>query len=205
MTISPLADPKLFRQYRTLPHPLPAVFLDRDGVIVQETGYLHRPEDVQFIPEAAQAIRSLNIAGIPVVVVTNQAGIGRGYYEWADFHAVQNEIASQLNAVGAQIDGVWACGHHPAHPFRKPEPGMLLDAAAAMRIDLEHSWLVGDKISDIEAAVRAGLAGAALVRTGYGREHEAQLGKAHWDTRCLIRVFDSLAAANEWLIAQCRL
>ena len=125
-----------------------------------------------------------NARGLAVVIVTNQAGIGRGYYGWRDFAAVQEAILGALAAAGARIDAIFACAHHPAgnppyahpnHPARKPNPGMLLRAAQALDLDLGRSWLIGDKTIDLEAARAAGLAGALHVLTGHGaaQRHEA--------------------------------
>lgn len=182
----------------------PAVFLDRDGVIVEEVGYLHKVADIALIPSAPQAVARLNAAGIPVIVVTNQAGIGRGYYTWAEFEQVQAEIEARLRP--GIVDGVWACGYHGEggigefrkdHPWRKPHPGMLVDAAEVMGIDLARSWLVGDKVLDIECAIQAGLRGAILVRTGYGAAHETKLASLD-STQCRVSVANHLgdAAAN---------
>jgi D-glycero-D-manno-heptose 1,7-bisphosphate phosphatase len=155
----------------------PALFLDRDGAVVEECEYLCRVEDIFMIPGAAQVIAAANKGGIPVVVVTNQAGIGRGYYGWTEFKTVQDTIAASLAAEGARIDAVYACAHHPEaqgsfshpdHPARKPNPGMLLQAASDLAVDLKKSWLVGDKAIDVEAAKRAGIAGALQVATGHG-------------------------------------
>ncbi|HWQ10634.1 MAG TPA: HAD family hydrolase [Holophaga sp.] len=155
-----------------------AVFLDRDGTLNEEVGYLHRPEEVVLVPGAAQAIARLNALGVPVVVVTNQAGIGRGTYGWEDFQAVTGRIAELLAAEGAHLDAVYAAPHHerglgeyqhPDHPDRKPNPGMLLKAAAEHGLDLAASWMIGDKELDLEAGRRAGCR-TALVLTGYGRE-----------------------------------
>jgi D-glycero-D-manno-heptose 1,7-bisphosphate phosphatase len=155
----------------------PALFLDRDGVIVEEAEYLCRTEDIVMIKGATEVIAAANRRGIPVVVVTNQAGIGRGYYGWQEFGRVQQAIIATLADEGARLDAVYACAHHPEgraelghpnHPARKPNPGMLLQAASDLAIDLKTSWLVGDKASDIEAARRAGLAGALHVATGHG-------------------------------------
>jgi len=160
-----------------------ALFLDRDGVVVEDTDYLCRAEDVVIVAGAAAVIAAANRQGIAVVLVTNQAGIGRGYYDWDDFLAVQKAIASGLAAQGARLDAVYACPHHPAgtgaflhrdHPGRKPNPGMILRAAEDLALDLPNSWLVGDKTSDIEAAKRARLAGAMLVMTGYGESQRLQ-------------------------------
>jgi D-glycero-D-manno-heptose 1,7-bisphosphate phosphatase len=173
----------------------PALFLDRDGAVVEETDYLCRVEDISMIPGAAAAIAAANKHGVAVVMVTNQAGIGRGYYGWAEFQAVQKAIISALAAEGARIDAVYACPHHhdgkgsyahPDHPARKPNPGMLLQAASDLALDLEKSWLVGDKASDVEAAKRAGLSGALQVATGYGnaeRQHGAAFATATFEVR----------------------
>ncbi len=170
--------PVVYRRFCALATtPRPGIFLDRDGVIVEEVRYLHRPSDIRYIAGALTAIASTYAMGIPAVVVTNQSGIGRGFYGWKDFAAVQKQIDADLAGCGGQFDGVWACAAHPSgireyahpsHPFRKPEPGMILDAARCLRLDLERSWLVGDKPCDIEAGLRAQLAGICLVATGYG-------------------------------------
>jgi D-glycero-D-manno-heptose 1,7-bisphosphate phosphatase len=196
------SDPGLYRRFECMPiRPRAAVFLDRDGVLVEETGYLHKTGDIVLIPAASQAIVRLNTAGIPVIIVTNQAGIGHGYYTWHEFEQVQRAIEEQLRP--AAIDGVWACAYHPdaavnelrrEHDFRKPNPGMILDAAACLNIDVQDSWLVGDKRLDIECAIRAGLAGAVLVRTGYGRRHESQLDALR-SLACAIHAADDIGAA----------
>jgi D-glycero-D-manno-heptose 1,7-bisphosphate phosphatase len=172
-----------------------ALFLDRDGAIVEETDYLCRVEDIVMIPGAAGTIAAANKCGVAVVMVTNQAGIGRGYYGWAEFRVVQNAIVAALAAEGATIDAVYACAHHPLgqgsfahpdHPARKPNPGMLLLAAADLALDLKKSWLVGDKASDVEAAKRAGIAGALQVATGYGgaeRQRASGLASADFEVR----------------------
>ncbi len=180
-----------------------ALFLDRDGVIVEETGYLGKVEDVALIPGAAATIAAANRLGIPVVVVTNQAGIGRGYYGWADFAAVQQAIAEALAEQGARLDAVYACAFHPMgqgiyahpdHPDRKPRPGMLLRAAADLSLDLSRSWLVGDKAIDIETARTAGTAGALLVMTGYGASERSQAA-ALATPRFEVRFADTIAGA----------
>jgi D-glycero-D-manno-heptose 1,7-bisphosphate phosphatase len=181
-----------------------ALFLDRDGVVVEEAEYLSRVEDVVVIPGSAGVIAAANRLGIPVVFVTNQAGIARSYYGWKEFAAVQAAILTTLGAEGARVDAVYACAHHPDgegdfrhpdHPARKPNPGMLLRAAADLGLDLAKSWLVGDKAIDIEAAQRAGLAGAMQLLTGHGkaeREHAAALG-ARFDVRFGRSIADAFA------------
>lgn len=197
-------DPGIYRRFQ--PHsgpPRGAVFLDRDGVIVEETGYLHKLEDVRLLPSVAEAIARLNSVHCPVIVITNQAGVGRGYYGWTEFEAVEAHIEAELARSGAHVDGVWACAYHADgippyncdHPYRKPHPGMLKDASQALGVDLPRSWLVGDKISDIEAGLNAQLQGTVLVRTGYGREHQA-----HLPQRPQVHVADTLLDAVEHLI-----
>jgi len=173
----------------------PALFLDRDGAVVEETEYLCRVEDIVMIPGAAGVIAAANRCAVAVVLVTNQAGIGRGYYGWAEFKAVQQAIVTALAAEGAQLDAVYACAHHPEgrdafaypnHPARKPNPGMLLQAASDLALDLKTSWLVGDKAIDVEVAKRAGIAGAMQVATGHGvaeRQHVSGLATPSFEVR----------------------
>lgn len=175
-----LIDPGLWAERRsewpTGAQGAPALFLDRDGVIVEEVNYLHRIEDVRLTTGAADKIAAINRLGVAVVMVTNQAGVGRGYYGWDDFRAVQDEIHRRLAAAGAHVDAVYACGYHRQakppldadHAWRKPNPGMLLAAASDLGVDLARSWIVGDRAADLEAGRAAGLPGGALVATGYG-------------------------------------
>ena len=129
------------------PKAAPALFLDRDGVVVVETHYLHEVEKTELIPGAGETIALANQRGIHVVLVTNQSGVGRGLYGWAEFQAVQDRIMADLAAFGARVDAVCACPYHPEaaapydreHPDRKPNPGMLLKAARALQIDLAPS------------------------------------------------------------------
>jgi D-glycero-D-manno-heptose 1,7-bisphosphate phosphatase len=181
----------------------PALFLDRDGAVVQETGYLHRAKDIRVIPGAAKVIVAANQRSVPVVMVTNQSGIGRGYYGWPEFKLVQDAIVDSLAAEGARIDAVYACAHHPQakgvlahrnHPARKPNPGMLLQAASDLALDLKSSWLVGDKADDIEAAKRARIAGALHVATGHGGS-ERQLAERLADPSFEVRFVQSIADA----------
>jgi D-glycero-D-manno-heptose 1,7-bisphosphate phosphatase len=173
----------------------PALFLDRDGAVIEEAQYLSRAEDISIIPGAAAVIAAANKQGVPVVMVTNQAGIGRGYYGWAEFKAVQDALVAMLAAEGAGVNAVYACAHHPQargcfahpdHPARKPNPGMLLQAGSDFGLDLKSSWLVGDKAIDVDAAKRAGIAGALQVATGHGaaeRKVAAQLAGPNFEVR----------------------
>lgn len=149
-----------------------ALFLDRDGVIIADTGYLGRAEEVRLLDCAAGAIARCNRLGIPVVVVTNQSGIARGYYDWGGFGAVQAALVAALAGAGAHLDAVLACAYHAdgkeplriaAHPWRKPKPGMIVAAAERMNLDLSRSWIVGDKAEDIATGAAAGLAGGTLL------------------------------------------
>ncbi|MBT3917344.1 MAG: HAD family hydrolase [Rhodospirillaceae bacterium] len=166
----------------------PVLFLDRDGAIVEEVNYLHRPEDIDFIPGAIEVIRKANQLEIPVVIVTNQAGIGRQYYNWSHFIEVQKKILTVLFDEGASIDGVFACPHHidarapyfhKDHPWRKPNPGMLLAAQDQMGVDLGGSWIAGDRAGDVRAGLNAGCAGGVHLQTGHGiREMELEASLA---------------------------
>ncbi len=150
----------------------PAAFLDRDGVLNVDRGYVHRIEDLAWIPGAQAAVRRLNAAGHLVVVVTNQSGIGRGYYDEAALEAVHAHLATEFEAAGARVDAFYACPFHPEavedryrhpdHPDRKPNPGLILRAIADLGVDPGASFLIGDKPSDLEAARRAGVRGYAF-------------------------------------------
>lgn len=158
--------------------PRPGLFLDRDGVIVEEVGYLSRPENLRLIPGAALAIVRARNAGYAVSIVTNQSGIGRRYFGWPEYEAVESRLIEALAREGASVDMILACPFHPDgvppydsdHPWRKPNPGMLQAAAEQINVDLATSIMVGDKASDIEAARSAGLRSAVHVLTGHGRQ-----------------------------------
>lgn len=181
-----------------------AVFLDRDGTINEEKNYLHRVEDFEFIPGAPEAIRCLKEAGFLVVVVTNQSGVGRGYYSMEDVDTLHRHIQAELARIGASIDGFYVCPHHPSEGVgdyrqdcdcRKGNPGMLLQAAAEHHVDLTRSFMVGDKVADVEAGERAGCT-PLLVMTGYG-EREAQKMLSN-----RVRRFARLAEAAEHICRQ---
>jgi D-glycero-D-manno-heptose 1,7-bisphosphate phosphatase len=159
----------------------PAVFLDRDGTINVEVNYLHRPADLDLIPGVPQAIARLNAAGLPVFVVTNQAGIARGYYTVADMCVLHEHLNALLGGYGAHIDAFYYCPHHPEFTgpcvCRKPAPGMVLAAAADHDLDLSRSWLIGEAAGVMGAGCAAGCR-TILVRTGYGAEIEHM-----WDGR----------------------
>ena len=160
-----------------------AVFLDRDCVITQEPPhYAHRRDQLALVPGVAEAIRLLNDNGFLVVVVTNQAGIARGFYEEKDMHVFYGAMKEELNKEkGAHVDAIYWCSHHPEAVHekhrcvcdcRKPNPGMILCASRELSIDCASSFLVGDKWSDIEAGSRAGCK-TIMVRTGHGQQEFA--------------------------------
>jgi D,D-heptose 1,7-bisphosphate phosphatase len=160
-----------------------AVFLDRDGTINEEVGYLDRMEKLQLIPGAAEAIRLINKSGMKAVVITNQSGVARGIFTESFVAEINARLQEMLRAEGALIDAFYFCPHHPTEgqveylkicDCRKPAPGMFLRAAEELRIDPNHSYMVGDTLKDIEAGARAGTRGV-LVRTGFGEESVAAL------------------------------
>jgi D-glycero-D-manno-heptose 1,7-bisphosphate phosphatase len=155
-----------------------AAFLDRDGVVNVDRGYVHRWEDFSFAPGAVDAMRRLREAGYLLVIVTNQSGIARGMYSEADYQALTTRMRAALKEAGAEVAAVFHCPHHPdgtvpalrrACDCRKPQPGMLLEAARTLGLSMPDSVLVGDKPSDIEAAQAAGVGRAWLVRTADGQ------------------------------------
>jgi len=162
----------------------PAVFLDRDGTINEQMGYINHTCRFKLLPGAAEAIRKLNDAGIPVVVVSNQSGLARGYFPEELLTAVHDKMNKQLAETGAHVDGIYYCPHHPEAKeeryradcsCRKPKPGLVLQASEEMGLDPKRSYLVGDRWSDIKTAANCG-ATSILVRTGYGRGDEQYIG-----------------------------
>lgn len=151
------------------PTSRPAAFLDRDGVLIVDCGYPHRPDQLVLIPGAAEAVKRLNDAGYVVVIVTNQSGVARGLFSEETMHGFNALLVERLAEAGARIDAVYAAPHHaeavderyrhPDHPDRKPNPGMLLKAIAEHDLDPARSLMIGDQPSDMEAARRAGVAG----------------------------------------------
>ena len=188
----------------------PAVFLDRDGTLTEEVGYVNHPRRLRLLPRSARAIRRLNEAGVAAIVVTNQAGVARGYFSEEVLQAVNAALVAQLKDEGAHLDAIYVCPHHPTEgepPYRldcdcrKPKPGLLHRAAADHGLDLTRSTLVGDRPSDLVAARAVGAA-AVLVLTGYG------LGE--WEYRRARfplepdHVAPDLLDAVEWVLARRR-
>jgi D-glycero-D-manno-heptose 1,7-bisphosphate phosphatase len=148
---------------------VPGAFLDRDGVLIEDSGFPHLDAHLKLIPGAAGAVRRMNQAGYRTVIVTNQSGVARGLFDEDRMHAFNALLTARLAQDGARIDAVYACPfhadavveryRHPDHPDRKPNPGMILRAAAEHDIDPARSFLIGDQDSDMEAARRAGVEG----------------------------------------------
>lgn len=155
-----------------------AVFFDRDGTLNQEVGYLSRPEQVELLPGTVEALKILNIKGIAAIVVTNQSGVARGLFPEERIHEIHHVLQEKLRDEGAWIDRFYYCPHHPAYgseryrqdcACRKPKIGMLQQAARDLDLELSSCYLIGDSMSDLEAARNAGMK-AVLVLTGYGPE-----------------------------------
>ena len=183
----------------------PAVFLDRDGTVNVEVHYLSLAEQIDLLPTVAETISMLNSRGIPVVIVTNQAGIARGYFPEHRLIAIHDHLRRILADKNARIDGIYYCPHHPSAGLgeyrkvcdcRKPMPGMLIRAAEDLAIDLTRSLMIGDRESDLQAGANAGCQ-TALVTTGYGIETSAAI-----DLKSVggIGIFMTVAdAVIEWL------
>jgi D-glycero-D-manno-heptose 1,7-bisphosphate phosphatase len=180
------------------------LFLDRDGTIIEELEYISSPSQVRLIPRSAQAIRQANLLGLKVFVISNQSGVARGLLSEREVELVHDALVEQLKKAGAAIDAIYYCPHHPDYgdsdyrktcECRKPAIGMLREAAEKFSIDLRKSYVVGDRISDMEAGKTAG-AVSILVRTGYGSETISLLdGKRD----CVTHVADDLFDAVEYI------
>jgi D-glycero-D-manno-heptose 1,7-bisphosphate phosphatase len=183
-----------------------AVFLDRDGTIVEDVGYLHRPDQLAIFPWTVEAIRALNRAGLPVIVVTNQSAIARGILTEPALDEIHRELDRALTAGGATVDAYYYCPHHPEGQVaeyaivcgcRKPAAGMIERAERDLGVDPGRSYVVGDSWVDVGLARAVG-ARALLVRSGHGAEQEASRPR-HLDADA---VLDNLAAAASWILAR---
>jgi D-glycero-D-manno-heptose 1,7-bisphosphate phosphatase len=180
-----------------------AVFLDRDGTMCEEVGYLNHVSRFRMFPFVASALRRLNDGGYPVIVVSNQSGVARGYFPESLVQQVNQVMTQQLFEAGARVDGVYYCPHASSDncSCRKPKTGMLDCAAREHCIDLQRSFVVGDRCTDIELARNARAQGI-LVRTGYG-EGELAWHAAKWPAQPDL-VADDLAQAVDWILRQAR-
>jgi D-glycero-D-manno-heptose 1,7-bisphosphate phosphatase len=180
-----------------------AVFLDRDGTIAEEIGYLNHLSRFQMYPFSAAAIRRLNDAGLPVVVVTNQSGVARGFFPEELVHRVHERMIAELAAGGARLDAIYFCPHSSADDCacRKPRPGMLVRAAREHRLDLRGSWMVGDRYADLEMAHAVG-SRSILVLSGYGRG-EYEWNRSNWK-RQPGHVVENLEKAVEIILKESR-
>lgn len=181
--------------------PRAAFFVDRDGTLVREVGYLADPADLELLPGAADALRAVRAAGHPVVVVSNQSGVGRGLFPAASVYEAMARLRTLLRAHDAEPDAIYFCPHRPdaGCPCRKPAPGLLERAADDLRLSLRHSVMVGDKLLDAATGRAAGGQGV-LVRTGYGRDEEQRIGGPEEPRPDA--VVDSVGAAAAWWLAQ---
>jgi D-glycero-D-manno-heptose 1,7-bisphosphate phosphatase len=180
-----------------------ACFLDRDGVVIEEVHYLSDPEQVRLLPGAAKSIARLNALKVPVVVATNQAGVAHGYFPETRVVEIHRRLDELLIEQGALVDRYYYCPHHPQAKVaqyrlecacRKPSPGMLQQAAAELKLDLRRSFLIGDKLSDIEAGIQAGCQ-VVLTLTGYGAVEMQSLKKKGADPFFHVLVAADLAEA----------
>ncbi len=186
----------------------PAVFLDRDGTINEQMGYINHISRFQLLPGVGAAIARLNAQEMPVVVVTNQSGLARGYFPAALLEAVHEKMFRQLAEAGAHIDGLYLCPHHPeakearyrqACDCRKPKTGMLEQAARELGLDLPRSYVIGDRWSDLRCGDAVG-ASTILVRTGYGRGDACYIGPTQTVQPDFIA--EDLCEAVDWLLAR---
>ena len=154
--------------------PIKTVFLDRDGVINKEVGYLHKIQDFEFIDGVFEACLYFKSLNYQIIVVTNQSGIGRGYYDEDDFHIINNWMLGQFKNKGIEILDVFFCPHDPESncDCRKPKPGMFNQANEKHDIDMEKSWMIGDKEADVAAANSAGIKNTILVKSGHTIDEE---------------------------------
>ncbi len=177
-----------------------AVFLDRDGTIIREREYLSRPDQVSLFPETGPALLRLAQAGYKLFLVTNQSGVGRGYFTLADVERVHEHLTAELAGQGIRFERIYVAPEAPGVESRgrKPSPQYLHDARDEYYLDLSASFFVGDKLSDLQCGWNAGVQKSILVRTGYGREveqeHSAKLANAV--------VVDDLSVAADWILRQ---
>jgi D-glycero-D-manno-heptose 1,7-bisphosphate phosphatase len=179
-----------------------AVFLDRDGTLIEEKEYLHRPEEVAFFPGTGRALKRLQDADFKLLVVTNQSGVGRGYFTLADVDEVHHQIVRELARDGVRLQKFYVAPEAPDQPShgRKPSPQFLFDARDEFGLDLGQSYIIGDKMIDLQCGWSAGVRTSLLVRTGYGSEVErTQVG-----TLTSAVIVDNIVAAVDWILSHSR-
>ncbi len=185
-----------------------AVFLDRDGTLNEEVGYINHIDRFRLFPWSAAAVKKLNQAGIPVVLMTNQSGVARGYFPESLVQEIHSSLKEELGRCGAHLDGIYYCPHHPdgkvpayreSCDCRKPSPGMMQRAARDLDLDLSASFVVSDRYQDISMGLRAGARGVLLL-TGYGKGEHLY----HKDTwpRQPDHIAATLLDAVDWILAQ---
>jgi len=186
----------------TSPVGVPAVFLDRDGTLIEERHYLSDPEGVVLLPGVTTALLRLREAGFRLVLVTNQSGVGRGYFTLADVDRVHARLQEDLLSAGVSLDQIYVAPEAPDQQGRgrKPSPQLLFDARDELGLDLARSYMVGDKMVDLECGWNAGVARSILVRTGYGAKVETQ-GDERLD-RALVT--DDLNEAVRWILGSAK-
>jgi len=177
-----------------------AVFLDRDGTLIKEMEYLSRPEQVFLFPGAAKALKKLQDAGYTLIIVSNQSGVGRGYFTLDDVEKVHCHLIAEFAKDAVQFQKIYIAPEAPDQPSRgrKPSPQFLFDARDELGIDLAQSYMIGDKLLDLECGWNAGVKKSILVRTGYGKEWE----RDEPQKVAQAVVVDDLPAAVEWILEQ---
>ena len=175
-----------------------AVFLDRDGTIIEEKDFLHRVEEVVIFSGAATALKRLQDAGFRLFIVSNQSGVGRGYFTASDVEKVNQHLRQELARQGVRLEKIYVAPEAPEIPSRgrKPSPQFLFDARDEFAIDLSQSYMIGDKLSDLQCGWNAGVKKCLLVRTGYG----AELEQSSPEKTGSAVIVDNLSAAAEWIV-----
>ena len=177
-----------------------AIFIDRDGTLIEDKDYLHKPEEVRFIDGAIRALKRASDAGFVIIMVTNQSGVGRGYFTLADVENVHTHIVRQLARENVSLLEIYVAPEAPEAPSRgrKPSPQFLFDARDTHAIDLDQSYMIGDKLIDLECGWNAGVHKSILVRTGYGSNVESKEASKLGDAI----VVDDICDAIDWILNQ---
>src|SRR6267142_7223177 len=176
----------------------PAIFLDRDGTIIEERNYISRPEEVVVLPGAVAALQDFQAGRFKLFIVSNQSGVGRGYFTLAEVEKVNEHIRQEFGGKGVNFEKIYIAPEAPDAPSRgrKPSPQFLLDARDEFDLDLAQSYMIGDKLIDLECGWNAGVKKCLLVRTGYGQEVERDSG----DKLARAAVVNDLKSAAEWIL-----